>query len=208
MEPSSITFRNLKCWFCDSQTKLVIPRELINWEYSDHDQSSVWSLCMPLYEILWWNTCKSSRQCHPLAMPQQPNSTKEEMPTRGRVSSLSTTASLFFYPSPSSWHGPLLETRNWSSPAWKFWQYMSWELVGTWKGNHSCWHLTCRDWPHQAVLEKGNYSCDTKKTTEKCLYASILVCRDWSHQAALGALSVLLGTQCPSPLPFPQPLEW
>lgn len=105
---------------------------------------------------------------NPSAMPQLPNSTKEEMSMRLRLSSPSTTASL-------SCTFPKLRARAIAgNKKLQFLRYLSWDLVATRKGSHSCWY--------------------SKKPTGKRVYVCTLTCRDWPHQAALRALTVLLGT--------------
>lgn len=139
---------------------------------------------MPIHEILWWNTCSASRigkELQPLCNAAASKQHKRRGAHERQAILTINHCHLHF--SPSSWHGPLLETSNWSSPAWQFLQYLSRELVVAWKGSQSSWQ---------------------KKHTEKCLDLCALTCRDWPHQAAMGALAVLLGI---SPLSFLQSLH-
>ncbi|KAM6425405.1 uncharacterized protein O9250_002895 isoform 2-T2 [Rhynochetos jubatus] len=61
----------------------------------------------------------------PPATPQLPNSTREEI-AHGRQTVLATNhCQPFMHLPPSSWHGPLLDTRNCRGLAWQFLQYPS-----------------------------------------------------------------------------------
>lgn len=77
---------------------------------------------------------------NPPAMPQLPNSTKEEMSMRLRLSSPSTTASLSCtFPKPWAWAIA-------GNKKLKFLRYLSWDLVATWKSSHSCWYRKKNHW--------------------------------------------------------------
>lgn len=118
---------------------------------------------------------------NPSAMLQLPNSTKEEVPARGKLSSPATASLFALFP-----------------------KLLAWAIAGNKKLNQPSLAVSAISVVRAGCSMKRQSELLTEKHTEKCLAPCTLTCRDWPHQAAVGALTVLLGT---SPLLFLQPLH-
>lgn len=121
---------------------------------------------------------------NPAAVAQLPNSTKGEMPRRGRLSSPATAASL-----------------SCTFPQ-AFGMGHCWEQETEAAQPGSSCDTWCESWLQH---EEAVTAADTgeKKALKNACTLAPLNGRDRPHQAALGALTVLLGT----PVPFPTPIS-